>query len=46
MITDINLQNLCLVMLSSWLKSNSDVDTLPLPTRLKIKLKHYRLFGE
>jgi hypothetical protein len=36
--TDINLQNLCLEKLSSWLKSSSDVDTLPLPTKLKIKL--------
>ena len=44
--TDINLQNLCLEKLSDWLKSTSDIDTLPLPAKLKIELKHYHLFGE
>ena len=43
--TDINLQNLCLEKLSNWLKSTSDIDTLPLPVKLKVELKH-RLFGE
>jgi hypothetical protein len=38
--TDINLQNLCVENLLSWLKSN-DVDTLPLPTKLKDKLKDF-----
>ena len=38
-ITDINLQNLCLAKLSSWLKSDSDVDALSLPPKLKLKLK-------
>jgi hypothetical protein len=42
----IKLQNLCLEKLSSWLKSNSDVDTLPLPTKLKVELKYYRSLGE
>ena len=38
---DINLQDLCLEELSSWLKSGDEVDRLPLPTRLKDKLKWY-----
>ena len=38
-IIDINLQNLCLAKLSSWLKSDSDVDALSLPPKLKLKLK-------
>ena len=42
---EINLQNLCLEKLSNWLKSTSDIDTLPLPAKLKIELKR-RLFGE
>ena len=37
--TDINLQNLCLEKLSNWLKSTSDIDTLPLPTKLRVQLK-------
>ena len=41
--TDINLQNL--EKLSNWLKSTSDIDTLPLPVKLKVELKHH-LFGE
>ena len=44
--TDINLQNLCLENLSSWLKSTSDIDTLPLPIKLRIELKYYHLFDE
>ena len=43
--TDISLQNLCLEKLSNWLKSTSDIDTHPLPAKLKFELKH-RLFGE
>ena len=39
--TDINLQNLCLEKLSNWLKSTSDIDTLPLPGKLKVKLKSF-----
>ena len=35
----INLEELCLERLSSWLKSGDEVDRLPLPTRLKDKLK-------
>ena len=38
---DINLQELCLEKLSSWLESGDEVDRLPLPTRLKDKLKWY-----
>ena len=38
---DINLQELCLAKLSNWLKSCDQVDSLPLPTRLKDKLKEY-----
>ena len=40
----VNLQELCLERLSSWLKSGDEVDRLPLPTRLKDKLKWY--FGD
>ena len=36
---EINLQNLCLEKLSNLLKSTSDIDTLPLPTKLKVELK-------
>ena len=36
---DINLQELCLVKLSSWLKSGDEIDKLPLPMRLKDQLK-------
>ena len=36
---EINLQNLCLEKLSNWLKSTSDIDTLPLPVKLKVQLK-------
>ena len=39
--TRINLQELCLERLSNWLKSGDEVDRLPLPTRLKDKLKVY-----
>ena len=34
----INLQELCLERLSSWLKTSDQVDRLPLPTRLKRRL--------
>ena len=37
----INLEELCLERLSSWLKSGDEVDRLPLPTKLKDKLKGY-----
>ena len=37
----INLEELCLERLSSWLKSGDEVDRLPLPIRLKDKLKWY-----
>ena len=36
---DINLQNLCLEKLSNWLKSTSNVDKVPLPAKLKDKIK-------
>ena len=38
---NINLQELCLERLSSWLKSGNEVDRLPLPIRLKDKIKWY-----
>ena len=38
---DINLQELCLDKLFSCLKSSKEVDSLPLPGRLKDKLKEY-----
>lgn len=38
---DINLQSLCLAKLSTLLKSDSDIDTLPLPAKLKVYLKQY-----
>ena len=38
---NINLQELCLERLSSWLKSSDQIDKLPLPTTLKDKLKRY-----
>ena len=35
------LQELCLEKLSSWLKTGDEVDRLPLPERLKDKIKWY-----
>ena len=37
----INLQELCLDKLFSYLKLGNDVDKLPLPKQLKKKLKEY-----
>ena len=34
-----DLEQLCLDRLSRWLKSNDEVDSLPLPTRLKDHIK-------
>ena len=36
---DMSLQVQCLENLSSWLKSRDEVDSLPIPTRLKDRLK-------
>ena len=38
---DINLQELCLNKLFSCLNDGDEVDRLPLPTRLKDKLREY-----
>lgn len=38
---DFNLQELCLEKLSSWLKNDDKVDRLPLPIRLKDRLKQF-----
>lgn len=38
---DFNLQELCLEKLSSWLKTSEKVDGLPLPARLKEKVKQF-----
>ncbi len=38
---DFNLEELCLEKLSSWLKRGEKVDGLPLPARLKDKVKQF-----
>ena len=38
---DFNLEELCLEKLSRWLKSGEKVDRLPLPARLKDKVKQF-----
>ena len=35
---DINLQDICITVLSSWLKSADDANTLPLPRRIRERL--------
>ena len=38
---DINLQQLCIELIASWLRSADDVVHLPLPNSLKDRLKQY-----
>ena len=38
---DFNLEELCLEKVSRWVKSGEKVDRLPLPARLKDKVKQY-----